>query len=120
MAVDDLFDGKSPSDRPDPIPRLRLWLGVAGVLVALGPFCCTSPFGGAAAILVWMRAGDEEARAAQGVGGPGVASAARRIRNLAFGLMSASITLLCLQSLAWPWIEGMVIDLVSWLASAAA
>lgn len=120
MAVDDLFDGKATSDRPDPIPRLRTWLFLAGALVLLGPFCCTSPFGGAAAVFVWMRAGDEEARAAHGVGGPAVAVGAKRIRNLAFGLMSASLTVLCLQSLAWSWIEEIVIKLVAFLAELAA
>ncbi len=118
MAVDDLFDGKGVAERPDPMPRLRRWLWLAGALVILGPCCCTSPFGGGAAIFVWMRAGDEEARAQVGIGGPALAADARRVRQVAFGLMSASLLTLCLQAFGWPWIEDVVIRLAAQLAEA--
>lgn len=118
MAVDDLFDGKGVAERPDPMPRLRRWLLLASALVILGPCCCTSPFGGGAAIFVWMRAGDEEARAQVGIGGPGLGADARRVRQVAFGLMSASLLTLCLQAFGWPWIEDAVVGFAGKLAEA--
>jgi len=112
LAVDDLFDGRASPAGGDPVRTLRRWLLVAGLLVVLGPCCCTGPLGGLVAIFVWMRAGDERARSEAGVGGPEVAAAAIRARSTAFALMSLSTLSLCAQALAWPWIEPALLTLI--------
>ena len=117
MAVDDLFDGQVAPGRSDAAKRLRRWLLVAGVLVVLGPCCCTGPLGGLAAVFVWMRAGDEQARAKEGVGGPGLAQAADRARSAAFTLMTLSTLSLCAQALVWPWLEPILLQAIAQVLS---
>ncbi len=97
------------------MPALRRWLWLSGLLVVLGPCCCTSPLGGAVSIFVWMRAGDEMARADAGVGAPTLGAAAKRVRGVAFALMTFSTFSLCAQAFLWPWTEPVLIDVLAWL-----
>ena len=102
MAVDDLFDGDaSGAQLPNPIPRLRAMLAVAGVLVALGPFCCTGAFGAFLSLWIWTRAGDAISRVEAGLHPGTLAPSARTVRRLAFGLMSTSALSLFVQSILW-------------------
>lgn len=99
MAVDDLFDGPAPPPpEPDPIPGLQRWLSAAGMMVTAGLCCPTGPIGAFVAVWVWARAGDAMARAEAGLHPPLIGRAALRVRNMAFGLMVASMLSLLLQA----------------------
>ncbi len=111
MAVDDLFDGAGVPERPDPMPHLWRWVTAAAVMVAIGPCCCSGPFGAFCAIYTWTRAGDEIARADAGISAPSVGQEARKLRQRSFGLMSLSLLILTVQAALF----GVYRDVLLWL-----
>lgn len=93
------------------MPHLWRWLTAAAVMVAIGPCCCSGPFGAFIAIYTWTRSGDEIARADAGISTAAVGHEARKVRQRSFGLMSLSLLILVVQAALF----GMYRDLLGWL-----
>ena len=96
--VDALFGGEKPGPRGESLGRLRVLLGVAGVLDVFGVFCFLSVPGALLTLWVWHRA-DEELTRAQTDGDGESARSARRLKNVAFGLIGWAMLAMFVQTI---------------------